>query len=919
VSPRLRMRLFTLFAPVTVPAYVLFLAITNLLGFAYYIVVEATLSPFLRRPISLTRRQMILLALPVVLLAPFATAAQLIVWAVRLVGRGIRSIGHWQTGIRANGPSFAIGLLWLLAATWTTIACFNAAVAMSWFGEPLRGRDDLEHHLSRYKTLGEMPPHMQARRQAWLAEVNRARDSLHPRWENLKLALEDDECPVGEFPKAVIWGLADVPWYFIPASQSDDGADHCMMMLGALLFVWMLLPRWPGTFAVLRSTWFRLVLFVLRIGLAVGAIVYAVTWQPKTILYRFDFRGESPPIWFRLLSPAYWGQYEQSIFTRVEWVLFNAGLWLVIFGVAAIVWWAAWRMGPFLGWPRFYVAFISSRLLQRKRIAFFSVGAVSLCVAMMIIVISVMGGFADSIREKAHGLLGDLVMDGGLQGFPYYQEFINEIKALPLPTNEELSLDTREFVERFRARVKSSPADGPRLVSEATPLIHTFGVLQMENTKKTLPVAIWGIKLNEYVRVNQFSRDLFYSERFGRRDLAQPTSQPVYGFDDGGRALLPPEMERHYAEYLAKLPAETRTAELKQFARNPGEGYFGPGVFKMAETPSSGPDADVLPRPGFEGNPLPGVILGRDTIFQRKASGEYTRNPDYPIGTKLYLTMLPLTRSGSVATESPPKPAFRYLDDSRTGIHEIDSRNVYVDFDVLQRLLSMEPQEREDGGVAGARCKQIQIKLAASIGDDRVKLGRVKNFILDEWIEFGRRQKLDMLEEKMMAQVDVQTWEEMQRGFISAVEKEKVLVVIMFGVISTVAVFLILCIFYMIVQEKTRDIGILKSIGASAEGVTAVFLSYGAAIGLVGCVIGSIMGVQFVLHINDIQEWLARLNPEWRVWSPETYSFDKIPDMWKWSDVISISILSISSSILGAAFPAMRAGRTWPVESLRYE
>ena len=148
---------------------------------------------------------------------------------------------------------------------------------------------------------------------------------------------------------------------------------------------------------------------------------------------------------------------------------------------------------------------------------------------------------------------------------------------------------------------------------------------------------------------------------------------------------------------------------------------------------------------------------------------------------------------------------------------------------------------------------------------------------------------------------------------------EKFLVLIMFGVISIVAVFLILCIFYMIVQEKTRDVGIIKSIGGSTEGVAAVFLAYGAAIGLVGAILGSFLGTVFVDHINEIQDMLARINPDWRVWSPETYSFDKIPSEWKWVEVLAISGLAIVASIVGAAFPAIRAGRTWPVESLRYE
>ncbi len=269
----------------------------------------------------------------------------------------------------------------------------------------------------------------------------------------------------------------------------------------------------------------------------------------------------------------------------------------------------------------------------------------------------------------------------------------------------------------------------------------------------------------------------------------------------------------------------------------------------------------------------------------------------------------------------PPRATFRYVDDSRTGIHDIDSRNVYVDFDEIQRLLSMEGGERVDAegnviGRFGPRCRQIQIKLRERYAQPP-ELHRIKDLVSATWGGFIWLS--DAEDRSLMSAVDTQTWEEMQRDFISAIEKEKFLVLIMFGVISIVAVFLILCIFYMIVQEKTRDIGIIKSVGASAEGVTAVFLVYGAAIGLVGCVLGSILGTTFVEHINEIQDWLARLNPNWRVWSPEHYSFDKIPDVVKWSDVTWISLLAIAASIAGAAFPAVRAGKTWPVESLRYE
>jgi lipoprotein-releasing system permease protein len=504
---------------------------------------------------------------------------------------------------------------------------------------------------------------------------------------------------------------------------------------------------------------------------------------------------------------------------------------------------------------------------------------------MMIIVISVMGGFVDSIRTRAHGLLGDLVMDrGSQQGFPYYQEFIDRISKL------------------------TDDKTGAPLVKQATPLIRSYGILQFPVDKKTAAVSIVGIRLDEYVRVNEFGRDLFYQNRFGGTTLSAQ-AQPVYGFDDRGNVVLPDDYGRKYQEYLEKLPQKDRDDELKKYHRESGEIWVGPGVFKGPTT-----------QPAFEGKAYPGVIIGRSIIAQRKSSGEYRRSEKYPRGEACLLTVLPLTRGGDISPEPPPKPAFRYVDDSRTGIHEIDSMNCYVDFDELQRLLSMGPQERADGkGKSGARCNQIQIKLTAPSGDDRSVLNEKKHLLQREWEKFCDALPADPFDYEMLRHVDIETWEEMQASYISAIEKEKFLVLIMFGVISIVAVFLILCIFYMIVHEKTRDIGIIKSVGGSAEGVAAVFLAYGGAIGLVGCILGSLLGIVFVEHINDIQDWLARLNPAWRVWSPETYSFDKIPDVWKWSEVIWIGVLAIVASIAGAAFPAVRAGRSWPVESLRYE
>ncbi|MFQ5429071.1 MAG: FtsX-like permease family protein [Phycisphaerae bacterium] len=891
---RMRMILFTLFAPVTVPAYLLFLAGSNLLGGAFYIVIEASLARLISRPISLSRTRMVLLAVPVLLAAPVAAAIHLVLALLRAAGRLLCWIGTWQTSLTPPRASFLVGAVWTLAAFWTSITCLNAAVGLKWIGQGISPHDlDLFVEQTMHtRVLGDMPEEMQARRRALIDELTRHKQAVSPEWRELKLALSDDTCPYTWLPRTIRRRLANIPWFFMPKAFSTDGLDHSSLLLGPLLFVWMLLIRWPGMFAVLRPRWLRVIGCLARAGGAVWAVHALVTWVPTTAYASFWFEDKQVPASFTCLSPAMWFGADYLRWARPEWYLFNAGLWLILAGLVVALWWLAWRVSPFLGWPRYYVAFLASRLLQRKRIAFFSVGAVTLCVAMMIIVISVMGGFVDSIRERANGLLGDLVVDGNLQGFPYYTEFIEKISKL------------------------RDEKTGERLVLQATPLIHTYGLLQFPSTKETRAVTIRGIRLDEYCRVNEFGKDLFYQARYGGTRLDVPMAQPKYGFGPTGKIELPGDMDRHYREeYLPSLPPARRAEEEKRYRRDAGPYFPGPGVFAPSEAKDFAP--------GFEGKPYPGVIIGRDVVLRRLPSGEYERENGYPRGEPCYLTVLPLTRTGALSNEPPPKPLFRYVDDSRTGIHEIDSKTVYVDFERLQQLLSMGAEERVEGGMSSPRCSQIQIKLNDRFSKPRDVLLEKKRLIRDVWLAMADPENhevpADGIEYQLMNRVHISTWEEMQRTYIAAIEKEKFLVLIMFGVISIVAVFLILCIFYMIVQEKTRDVGIIKSVGASTEGVTAVFLAYGAAIGLVGCVIGALIGVTFVEHINEIQDWLARMNPSWRVWSPETYSFDKIPNKWKWGEVLWISVLAVLASIGGAAFPAIRAGRTWPVESLRYE
>ena len=122
----------------------------------------------------------------------------------------------------------------------------------------------------------------------------------------------------------------------------------------------------------------------------------------------------------------------------------------------------------------------------------------------------------------------------------------------------------------------------------------------------------------------------------------------------------------------------------------------------------------------------------------------------------------------------------------------------------------------------------------------------------------------------------------------------------------------------MIVTEKIKDLGIVKSVGGSRLGISQIFLGYGALVGLVGAVIGTILGILIVTHSNEI-EGLLNAWFGFRLWDPEVYAISRIPDAVDYGQAAVIGLVAILACILGASLPARRAAKLEVVETLRVD
>jgi len=270
----------------------------------------------------------------------------------------------------------------------------------------------------------------------------------------------------------------------------------------------------------------------------------------------------------------------------------------------------------------------------------------------------------------------------------------------------------------------------------------------------------------------------------------------------------------------------------------------------------------------------PGILIGRELAKHLNLFLGDRVNVVSPTGTITPLGMMPKL-----------KP-FKVTGIFNTGMFEYDSTLAYVSINQAQKFFDL-----------GDTVTGIQLKVA----DVYATTELAKNI--------NRTYGPDLY---------ARDWMQMNRNILFALKTEKVVMFIILTLIVLVAAFGIASTLFMVVMEKTRDIAILKTMGARSGSIMKIFVLEGLIIGVVGTVLGVLSGLLISFNLEPIINLVQKVTGK-NFFSKEIYYLDHFPSHVVMSDVLIISVTAILISFLATLYPAWQASRMLPAEALRYE
>jgi lipoprotein-releasing system permease protein len=264
----------------------------------------------------------------------------------------------------------------------------------------------------------------------------------------------------------------------------------------------------------------------------------------------------------------------------------------------------------------------------------------------------------------------------------------------------------------------------------------------------------------------------------------------------------------------------------------------------------------------------PGIIIGSELAARLSVRKGSLVNMLSPAGKR------------TAAGFTPTVKVFRVAGVFKTGMYEYDSSLAYVDIPAAQDLLGL-----KDDVVSGLELRVSDVDRATEIGKGvREVVGGYPFY--------------------------VRSWQEMNANLFAALKLEKVGMFVILVMIVLVGSFSIVTTLVMLVMEKTRDIAILMSMGATRESIRRIFTMQGMIIGVAGTVLGYALGLTLCWLLQKYQF----------IELPKgIYSMDHLPVLLDWLDMTLIGVSALTLCFLATIYPARQAARLVPAEALRYE
>ncbi len=269
-----------------------------------------------------------------------------------------------------------------------------------------------------------------------------------------------------------------------------------------------------------------------------------------------------------------------------------------------------------------------------------------------------------------------------------------------------------------------------------------------------------------------------------------------------------------------------------------------------------------------------GVILGKELA---RRSGIRTGDVISMVSPSSRITPMGLI---------PKMKVFKVEGIFESGMYEYDSNLAFISIPAAQSFFSMKDK------VSGIEVWVKDIEQAARIGTE--------------------------IQEKLGFPFFVRDWMRMNKNLFSALRLEKIVMFVILILIILVAAFNIVSTLFMVVMEKTKEIAIMKSMGATRTSIIKIFSFQGLIIGFTGTVVGCIGGFTIVPYLNEIVGFIERVFGI-TAFPSDVYYLDKLPSEIQYLDSFLIVIFSILICFIASLYPAWRASRLNPVEGLRYE